>query len=985
MTMTPEKTFWTHTGRYGVIHRPAPENQREYPGCLIVFVHGIFGNCMDTWGHMPRWVLESCPEESDIASFSYPAQVWQRTGVSQAAEDLRTWLETELGGYRHLVFVTHSSGGLVVKHLLTEAFREIEAGLADRRFDFASSNSVWLRTRRVINIAVPHLGGSPLPSIGGLIAYCIVYPLIFPLLKMVRFTTQGSKDWGWNAFIATLTWQNPWLLRLDRRFEAHLGLAERWDLPYPVVTDIYAKSDLSVPIAAERGQRHVYFRGTHGSVKIPTQASDPIIVIVSDIVRRYISEVNLSLVDLTLARIAQVNQVAGIDHLIDTGPDSQEPPTDRPTSQMGAAVSGTQAEIRDAVLETIQRGGERPRQLVVTGAAGVGKSAVLRMIGWRFGRAYLENPGPETPLPLLVPLQQVNLDDNGGMECSWECLWQWWLDWAKNLEPNMPMDFSWLERRFASQASVVIFDGIDDFLINNPTIGLSTLIRSLREAARRYADNPRLTVVIGIRSGFPGLERLADDPRHLFEILRLTPAEARRQFPESVKWLAHIQDPGLLDLALTPLILSNFTPDTRFQSRSGALTQTSIMDETLRTIVRRSHLTRIGEEENRVVDIDHLMYALSLIAWIFFQKSRGEINASVLCKEAGEICRRWERFFYDHDLLPQAESLMSGFRLVEEPQLCNALLQRTVFIATGPETVRFSHRSWQEFLLAHYFSLCLKWGHVHDFGVTAFNSRIYRMAGELCRDMVVTEKRLSSIIEYCRSVGNTYVSGNLIAFLAWTHVSIETQALRGLLDKLPDFEALSRIVLIAGLGYRILVNSKEDRSLTDLRRSLAPKLREFSDPAIAPVDDPVAWSLAWCYRKAFASMFHMPVPDIPWPEIGFGDNQAKKALPMICKIQGDERIVDARSRSLQMAFLSAILDAYADPHLVIRAVHYLYYLVVALKYDVHVFEISQELPRLLAPGSRFEQIVMDYTAVPELLTLYRKYQAVQKEMDLPVF
>lgn len=31
------------------------------------------------------------------------------------------------------------------------------------------------------------------------------------------------------------------------------------------------------------------------------------------------------------------------------------------------------------------------------------------------------------------------------------------------------------------------------------------------------------------------------------------------------------------------------------------------------------------------------------------------------------------------------------------------ILQRTVFVSTGPDTVRFIHWSWQEFLLARYF------------------------------------------------------------------------------------------------------------------------------------------------------------------------------------------------------------------------------------------------------------------------------------------
>lgn len=982
--MTSNQSFWTQTSRYGVIHKVKPDLRRKYPSLLIIFVHGIFGDCQETWGDMPRWVLDHCSDDADVASFSYPAQPWHRTSVSQAAQDLRTWLETELGDYRHLIFVTHSSGGLVVKYLLTEAFNEINEGLADGSFDFASSKAIWLRTRRIINIAVPHRGGSPLASIGGFLVYSLVFPLLFFPLKLIRFLTQGVKDWGWNALIATLIWRNPWLLRLDHLFESQLARAEQWDLPYPVVNDVYAKSDLAVTIAADHGQRNVFFRGTHGSVKIPVQSGDPIIVIVSEIIRRYLSEVTLSLVDLTLARIDQVNRVAGIDQLIDKELDGQDSATAHATSGRGLVVSGTQAEIRDAILETIRKGGNRPRQLVVTGAAGVGKSTVLRMIGWRLGRAYLENPAPETPVPLLVPLQQVNLAKSDALECSWECLWQWWLDWAKHLEPDMPLDFSWLEQQFTSRASVILFDGVDDFLTNNPVVGLASLIHSFREAARRYSGNQRLTLIFGIRSGFPGLERLADDPRSVFEILRLTPVEAQRLFPESARWLAHIQDPGLLNLALTPLILSNFTPDTQFESRPGRLTQTSIMDQTLRTIVRRSNLIELGPEANRWVDIDQLMYALSLIAWIFFQKSRGEINAAVLCREASEVCQHWKEFFDNHDLFPQAESLMAGFRLVENQQLCKALLQRTVFIATGPETVRFSHRSWQEFLLAHYFSLCLKWGHVFDFGITAFNSRIYKMAGELCHDMVMTEDRLSEILEYCQSVGNTYVSGNLIAFLAWSKVAIDPQALRRLLDMLPRFEALSRIVLIAGLGYRVLVNRQDDRSLVDLRRSLTPKLQEFSNPEVAPVDDPVAWSLAWCYRKAFAVMFDMPLPETPWPEIGFGDEQAQKALPMICKIQGETHRVDDRSRSLQMAFLSAIQEVYSDSNLVIRAMHYLYYLILAQKYDVHVFEISQELPRLLATGSQFEQIVKDCGAVPELLTLYRKFQTVQQEIANPV-
>ena len=74
-------------------------------------------------------------------------------------------------------------------------------------------------------------------------------------------------DWGRNAIIPALRWQSPWLLRLEREFLEAIEGARVRDLPAPVVHDIFAKSDLSVPVQVLDQDRDVYFRGTHGSVK----------------------------------------------------------------------------------------------------------------------------------------------------------------------------------------------------------------------------------------------------------------------------------------------------------------------------------------------------------------------------------------------------------------------------------------------------------------------------------------------------------------------------------------------------------------------------------------------------------------------------------------------------------------------------------------------------------------------------------------------
>ena len=121
-----------------------------------MFVHGLFGNCRRTWGRMPQWVLEAAGLDLDVVSFSYPSRPWERAAIPQAADDLKTWLDTELQAYRHLVFVTHSSGGLVVRDPLRGAV---------------------LRTRRIINITVPHQGGTPFMTWFGKASYLALYPL----------------------------------------------------------------------------------------------------------------------------------------------------------------------------------------------------------------------------------------------------------------------------------------------------------------------------------------------------------------------------------------------------------------------------------------------------------------------------------------------------------------------------------------------------------------------------------------------------------------------------------------------------------------------------------------------------------------------------------------------------------------------------------------------------------------------------------------
>ena len=975
-----DEAFWNGKSRYGLVHfHKNPAHDRSSTS-LIVFVHGLFGDAKKTWGKMPQWVLENAGLDMDVVSFAYPSKLLQRSNHQQAAEDLLTWLTTEFKDYCHVIFVTHSSGGLVVKQMLCQSWQAIqETTNLEKNHDY--SRSIWYRTRRVINIAVPHHGGTRFSSIGGAISYRIFYAIMAPVLGLIRFLTQGGSDLGKNELIGLVVTNNPILVDLDKQFILSQTQAADADALFPIVHDIFAKSDMAVARVDESDGRHpLYIRGTHGSVKIPNRPSGPIVTIIADIIKRYNDEIGLTIANLSLLRISAINRMTGTTHLLksNTGDDEQQP---APT--IATINYGSQDEVAKLVLETINLDSDQPRKLLVTGPAGVGKSIVLRSITWQAGKHYLTEPAPTTALPLFIPLQQMTIHP-GDEGLHWDRLWKWWLHWSHDLYPEVQFSETQLEHLFRHQAVTICIDGLVDFVINYPDIGITNMIEMLQHACDRYRDNPRFTIIVCARSSFYGIQHMVKDLKDIFEVLRLTKGQAKQLYPKSRSWIDSVEDTDLLDVILTPLILANYEPCAECNFQRGEATQASIMCQTIRTILLRGNLTELQLTDKKRTTTDHLIHALVLVAWLFFYRSRGEISIDVLASEAYQTIQRWQKYFanvkqsdpgfYSEKLQDTHEQMLVGFSLVENVETCKLLLEHTLFVPTGANRFRFSHRSWQEYLLAQYLVTSVLTHHFEELGYTAYHSRIYKLAGEAFPDQSITEPCITQLLTTWEKTHNTYISGNVIAFLSWTHVALEVPAIILLLESAPRLEMLPRLVLFAGLGYRVLANNEFDYCVSEIRRSICPKLELYSDPQTAILDDPVLSSLAWCYQKAFADKYATDQPDTDWLELDFSDTITFKALPMICTNKDNRWILDERSKSLQYALLVPIQESSNDVKLAIRAVHYLYYLVVARKHSVHVMQLNVELPLLLSAGSRFEAMVESFDRVPEVLTLYRRCQ-----------
>ncbi|HFD13019.1 MAG TPA: hypothetical protein ENJ32_11220, partial [Crenotrichaceae bacterium] len=591
-----KQPFWNGKSRYGLVHFRYQTDTENPSTTLIVFVHGLFGDAKKTWGKMPQWVLENAGIDMDVVSFAYPSKLLQRSNLQQAAEDLVTWLNTEFKDYNHVLFVTHSSGGLVVKQMLCQSWQAIQEDLLlATNPDY--SKSIWYRTRRVINIAVPHRGGTPFSSIGGAIIYRLFYLLMAPLLGLIRFLTQGGSDLGKNELIGLVRTNNPVLIALDNQFFGSQKQAMESDSLFPVVHDIFAKSDMAVARVEENKGRHpLYIRGTHGSVKIPNRPSGPIVTVIADTIKRYNDELGLTIASQTLLRISAINRMAGTDHLLGTSAsiDDQQKGTEQlPTPNIATVHFGSQAEVAELVLKTINSESEQPRKLLVTGPAGVGKSIVLRSISWRAGKNYLAEPSSQTALPLFIPLQQVTMHQ-GDDGLDWDRLWKWWLHWSHDLYADMQCTAAQLENLFKNQAVTICIDGLVDFVINYPDVGITNMIEMLQDACDRYRENPHFTIIICARNSFYGIQHMVKDPKDIYEVLRLTKAQAKQLYPKSQSWIDSVEDEDLLDVILTPLILANYEPCSECKFQKGEATQASIMCQTIRTILLRGNLTELS-------------------------------------------------------------------------------------------------------------------------------------------------------------------------------------------------------------------------------------------------------------------------------------------------------------------------------------------------------------------------------------------------------
>jgi hypothetical protein len=291
---------------------------------LVIFVHGILGGAKSTWGSLGDLLRLATPTEFDLLAYGYPAGLLHQASIESGARDLMAALRNgRFSKYPHLLFITHSTGGLLLKHVFKRDYAQVMKDMADVEQRIDAMPSIAFRTRQIINIAVPHSGGS-LPASAILIPlyHLIFIPLLLPAMAFDA-TMRALRLWkkmprgysyGYNRIVWQLRWRNSGLTELERAYRMAVRNFDQKRLPRPVSIEINGTDDgtidkgpddvhdfsaSSLRATSKEDTTSVLFRGTHPTVKRADSIHDTLVIFLAGFLRRY-----QNTLDMLLARNA---------------------------------------------------------------------------------------------------------------------------------------------------------------------------------------------------------------------------------------------------------------------------------------------------------------------------------------------------------------------------------------------------------------------------------------------------------------------------------------------------------------------------------------------------------------------------------------------------------------------------------------------------------------------------------------------------------
>jgi hypothetical protein len=381
--------------------------------------------------------------------------------------------------------------------------------------------------------------------------------------------------------------------------------------------------------------------------------------------------------------------------------------------------------------------------------------------------------------------------------------------------------------------------------------------------------------------------------------------------------------------------------------------------------------------------------ALAIIAWRFFCHYRGSMRQETIRKEIKEITAKWEEAITNNFEQPSNLSIQNGFKLLEDPALLNASLTRTIFIPLGGDAVRFSHRQWEEFLISRYVAHCIRCNNYSELVYRGLTKEAYASAAEdLDNDELqvqITEDTIRRVEEVALSypglIDQTLTFGNFSGIFVNSILPVTAGAMKYLSEQVlkTSYLPVVRVIIVSGLGNRVLRNSPRDTTITVVRNEMIQLFQNLL-PSQPDYRDGVLRSFSWCFQKALSVKFPRKIspPAQPWP--GLDNRHVDGILDLICSKREDGTYrPNPLHISTQIFGATFSLQVGHRAELEIGAMHWLYPVVNALRLGATTPDVNAILKAVFAKSTGLARRIKSYTAVPELYEIYKYCELMYKE------
>ena len=954
---TKSPAHWTASaGNDGRWYKPDPAVPNYRAEMLVVLVHGFLGDCVKTWDDVHFTLHRELELTCDVFSYDYPAGLTEDADIQTAGKQLRTVIQPELEKYQHLLVLAHSAGGLVVKQWLCEDADRLEEEILARSegrsaISIRDLRYAILSVRQIVNFDVPHAGGDAWKTWLGHAAYDFV---IWPALKVCNIFGIG---FGYNKIVNQLRYLGEFVTRLEYRYVAIVQSLENAALPRPVSVEFLASADSAIAIApyidAEKvrsdiDSKHAWvrsdadsveFRRTHTTVQRFVERFDVVLRHLQHHLARWKDAIALSVAAETLCRADEF--------LLEF----------RCRRPFGVAVedrSGPQAAVSKTLESFILSPRQSPARAVVTGGANVGKSVLARFLIRDFCLRYLRVSSKPEFLPLFFPMQLLPVDTSkvasvfqGNMRLdAWNMLLKAWCEFAEDLIsgersrrrlPGLSIVSEWVLPHLHQSPCLLVFDSVDEFFDKHRNvIEVADLRRTIDAAISDPVGaglNHSFRLVQFVRETLPDCETLAP-PLFRFVLRPPTEVEANDMFPGLKGELERVPE-RLRTVVISPLLLPTLARHLGEISDERLNSESAIYTEALLWLIRDSMLLANYPDVSERQFFD----AIAAIAWDYYVTRDYVLPFRIIQSRLVARIQEWTHPAQGPTQQAQARraQLSHLMSVVTATDVMQSLLQKTIFVKVSDHptlnssrqmgyTYRIQHENWIQQLGAHYLTDCIRALQPTELSFGACTSYMFAMAGEILIDTDVTADVVTIFLGSQQK--SPYVAGNFISTFAGSEMRIDASAAALMVQNPAALPGIAQVVLVSGLGWRILRNSKTDKGLENLRRHVLPALHEILGAPEKVAACSVTRSLAWCILRQLGEKDVGPRPVLWDGHIGEEDDVAKG---LVCDPTTSPPTITAAHRSLQRAFIEIQDTDKDDVARPISLVHYLYFLALAYK------------------------------------------------------